>query len=65
MKILFIEIDGHTVVIEHEEGQSNIYLNDILVCSTDIPEELDLIAESISVSLQILKGSNLLKMRDG
>ena len=65
MKILFIEIDGHTVVIEHEEGQSNIYLNDILVSSTDIPEELDLIAESISVSLQILKGSKFLRRRNG
>lgn len=65
MKILFIEIDGHTVVIEHEEGQSNIYLNDILVCSTDISEELDLIAESISVSLQILKGSKFLRRRNG
>lgn len=65
MKILFIEIDGHTVVIEHEEGQSNIYLNDTLVCSTDIPEELDLIAESISVSLQILKGNKFLRRRNG
>lgn len=65
MKILFIEIDGHTVVIEHEEGQSNIYLNDILVSSTDIPEELDLIAESISVSLQILKGNKFLRGRNG
>lgn len=64
MKILFIEIEGHTVILEHEDSQSNIYLNDTLVCSTDIPEELDLIAESISVSLQILKASGLLRGRN-
>lgn len=63
MKILFMEIDGNEIVIEHEGSLSNIYLNDTLVCSTDIPEEIDLIAESISVSLQILRTSGQLRSR--
>lgn len=65
MKILFSEVGDNSISIERGDNNlSTVYLNDIELYVTDIPQESDLVAEISSLVLQILEDEVVYEYRD-
>lgn len=65
MKILFSEVGDNSISIERGDNNlSTVYLNDIELYVTDIPQESDLVAEISSLVLQILEDKVIYEYRD-